>query len=463
MRSKARHIWQRVRHSAMLYGAAGTAVRVGGNVLLLPLVLKTLSAPEIALWWVFLALGGLANLADFGFGQAISRAYSYLWAGADDFDVEGMRPLPDNAKPNHARLLELSATSRLLYTRLAWGAVAVLALVGSLIVWPKAQASPQPWQTWVAWASYVLAVGYSLGTSYWVIACQGTNRVRECQESILWSGMIYFLGAAILLLAGCGLFSMVVATFLRGWLGRQLCVRTFLRIVPDSDDAMSKPDLSMLKRLWPNAWKFGVLSLGAYLIFNSGVLVCSHFLGDEVTASYGLTTQVGTFLASLSGLWLGVKWPHLTILRTQGKVQEMAVMFARRLTMMMATFAFMAVIIVLFGNRLIEWKGANTRLLATPYLMVYLLYLWQQQFYSQFGALTFTENVVPFYRISLFTGLGLTVLSIAMTVWLGLWGLVLAPLIATLVCSSWYPVWRGFRGQPLSVPQFLRAGLVGRL
>jgi len=123
----------------------------------------------------------------------------------------------------------------------------------------------------------------------------------------------------------------------------------------------------------------------------------------------------------------------------------------------------MAVILALFGNRLIEWKGANTRLLSTPYLVVYLFYLWQQQFYAQFGTLTFTENVVPFYRISLFTGLGLTVLSVAMTVWFGLWGLVLAPLIATLACSSWYPVWRGFRGQPLSVPQFLRAGLVGRL
>jgi O-antigen/teichoic acid export membrane protein len=256
---------------------------------------------------------------------------------------------------------------------------------------------------------------------------------------------------------------MVVATALRGLLSREICQRAFRRVVPEEKAGeRPQPNLSMLKRLWPNVWKFGIISLGVYFITNSGVLISSYFLGDEATASYGLTAQIGSFLANFSALWLTVKWPHLTILRTQGKLVEMSSLFARRLALMMGTFLVLACLLVLLGNRFLEWKGTNTGLLSTSYLVVYLFYLGQQQFYSQFGMLTFTENVVPFYKISLYTGLGLTFLSVVMTAWLGLWGLVLAPLLATMVCSSWYPVWRGFRGQPLSIRQFVRAAWLGR-
>jgi hypothetical protein len=129
----------------------------------------------------------------------------------------------------------------------------------------------------------------------------------------------------------------------------------------------------------------------------------------------------------------------------------------------MGTYLVFGALLVSFGNRLLDWTGANTQLLSTPYLLVYIIYVGQQQFYAQFGTLTFTENVVPFYWISLFTGLGLAVLGTWMTTRMGLWGLILSPLIATAACSSWYPVWRGFRGQPLSVSQFFRAGLLGRV
>ena len=462
MVKKFGELWKLVLQSALLYGAAGTVVRVGANVLLLPVVLKTLSASELALWWMFLALGGLANLADFGFSQAITRIYSYLWAGASDFDVEGMRPPPEKSEPNLECLRRLNATARSLYVRLAWGSTAVLAVVGSIILMPKVQASSQPLQTWLTWMAFLLAVGYGLGSSHWFAACQGTNRMRDLQASNLWSGLAYLAVAGILLIAGCGLLSMVLATAMRGLIARHLCCLAYCRVVPDVGGKPAVADMSMLDRIWPNAWKFGVLSLGVYFITNSGVIISGYILGDEVTASYGLTAQIGLFLTNFSALWLTVKWPQLTILRTQGRLDEMAALFARRLALMVATFLFLATALVLFGNPILEWKGSNTKLLSTPYLIVYLFYLGQQQFYAQFGTLTFTENVVPFFKLSLFTGLGLAYLSVVMTAWFDLWGLVLAPLIATMAGSTWYPVWRGFRGQPLTVRQFIRVGVLGR-
>src|SRR5256885_14615715 len=99
--------WARARDSAMLYGALATAVRVGSNLLLIPLVLQVLPPPELAVWYVFLALGAFANLADFGFGAAITRVYSFFWAGAEDFDTEGLRPAAQDQPPNYLKIRQL--------------------------------------------------------------------------------------------------------------------------------------------------------------------------------------------------------------------------------------------------------------------------------------------------------------------------------------------------------------------
>ena len=461
-KSMLAQLWHRGRSSAIAYAGIATVIRMGANVLLLPVVLQKLSTGDLALWWVFLALGAFANLADFGFGAAIIRVYSYLWAGADDFETEGLRAASQSSQPNLAKLRELNATAQMLYVRLALAATFILALVGTFFVLGPAQSSNHPMQVWLAWLLYLVSIGFSLGTMHWSFACQGIDRMRELHSAYMWSSLTYLASAVALLFSGLGIFALVIATLLRAVVGQQLCWRTYRRAVPaDSVNGPPKPNYEMLRKLWPNAWKFGVLAIGAYLVANSSVLISSVLLGEEVTASFGLTFQIGALLVNFSGLWLTVKWSQITILRTQGKLVEMSTLFARRLAFSMITYALMAILLAMLGNWLLEWKGVNTRLLAFPFLAVYLFHLGQQMFFSQFASFTFTENVVPFFKLSLFTGIGLIALSFALTPWLGLWGLVLAPLLATMACSSWYPVWRGFRGQPLTVRQFVRAAIQG--
>ena len=137
----------------------------------------------------------------------------------------------------------------------------------------------------------------------------------------------------------------------------------------------------------------------------------------------------------------------------------MAVLFARRLTLVMGSFVGMALIVFFAGDAFLQWKGAHTRLIQPRFLAFYLIYLAQQLFYVQFGTLAFTENVVPLFKISLFTGLGVLVCSLILTWRLGLWGLLVAPFLVEVACSSWFTVRRGFQGQPLSVGRFWRAAV----
>ncbi len=456
------HWVRRIQNSAMLYGALGTLLRVGANLIVVPLVLLFMSPAEQAIWWVFLALGGFANLADFGFGQVISRVYSYLWAGAEDFDAEGLRPPSTNREPNIPRIRDLNVAVRFLYLRLALGACLLLGLAGSLFLITPIRSLPNQPQAWGLWAAYLGSICYSLATSHWLLASQGTNRVRDLHVAVLWSSLAYFIIVSLMLWARLGLAAMVTASAVRGILLRHLARKAYHRAVPLTQTKPLKPDQVLLKRLWPNAWKFGIHALAAYCMVNGSVLISSHLLGSEMTASVGLTSQVVTFIVNLAWLWLAVKWPQLTMLRTQGRYEEMSVLFARRLGFVMMSLAGMAVLVLLLGNYLLALKGTSTRLLPTSCLAVLLASAAVSTFYQQWGMLALTDNTVPFFKVALLTSVAMLILSIGLTWYWGLWGLVLGPIAAELSCSAGYITRRGFLGQPLGARQLLRAALTGR-
>jgi len=463
MSSGLREYVKRGWRSAVLAGVLGTGIRAGANLLLLPLVLdpRKLSKHELALWWIFLALEGFGNLADFGFGSTIPRIYSYLMAGAEDFEAEGLRPPKEAGPPNFAGISRLNATVRSLYLKLSLAAVGLLAIGGTLYLIDKVAASGLGGKIWWLWGFLVLAIGYNLATSHWSLAVQGLNRMRDLQVSFVMSGVSYVACAALLLTCHLGLASMVVAYFFAGWVLRWKCRRVYREVVPKPEKpAVSDPQI--VRKLWPNTWKFGVLGVSGYCIANGNVLICGQFLSSDILDSFGLSAKLAGFMVGFAGLWLNVKWPEIAILRTQGRLEEMSRLFARRLALVMLSFIGMGLVLLFAGNALLEWKGSSTQLIPAPILAVYLACLAQRLLCLQFGSLAYTENVMPFFNVSLFTGLGVLACSLILTPLFGLWGLVAGPLIVEMAYCTWVVVRRGFRGQPLTPRQFALAAIGGR-
>jgi O-antigen/teichoic acid export membrane protein len=313
-------------------------------------------------------------------------------------------------------------------------------------------------EVWWLWGFLVIAISYNLATNHWAMAVQGLNRMRDLQLSYVMSGVSYVACAAVMLTCRMGLASMVVAYFVAGWVLRWNCRRVYREMVPKPEHPAAA-DPQIVRKLWPNACKFGVLGIGGFCLANGNVLICRQFLGIEATNSFGLTAKLAGFITGFAGLWLNVKWPEIAILRSQGRQEEMAKLFARRLTLVMLSVIGMDLMLLFGGNALLGWKGSSTHLIPAPILAVYLAYLGQQVFCSQFGTLAYTENVMPFFKIALSTGLGVIACSLILTPLFGLWGLVTAPLLVEMAYSSWFTVRRGFQGQPLSVRRFCRAML----
>lgn len=448
---------QRVQRSAMWYGVLGTAVRAGAQFFLLPIVLTVLPEKELAIWWLFLSLGTLVVLADFGFGQALTRVYSFLWAGAEDFDTEGLRAPPEKGEPNLKRLRQVHVAAARMYFWLALGAMTLIGAGGTVLVATHIAGSGRPMWNWAAWFTFLVATGYNLATSYWGMACQGVNRVRAYQAATLWSSLVYFVLAAGLLLAQQGLMALVVASAVRAFVARRLWRRAYLEAVPPPAEAVV-PDPLLFPRLWPNARRFGLTFVGSYLLTNGNILIGSRILPQEQFASLGLTMQVGFFLLGLANLWLSVKWPEITILRTQGRMEALGRLFVRRLGMMVMSFLGLSAVVLAAGNSLLELKGTHTRLLPGPMLAVYFAGLLFQSFYGAFGSLTCTANVMPFHRVAVLTGVGAMTLSLCLGPQHGLWGMLLAVPAAELAGNGWFYLREGLRSLPFSPRELLRLG-----
>jgi len=279
----------------------------------------------------------------------------------------------------------------------------------------------------------------------------------------LWSSLAYSAVVAILLWARLGLAAIVIGSGLRAFIARQLTRRSYYRAVPEDKSENIEPDMSMVRRLWPNAWKFGIQALGGYLLVNANLLICGWALDEKTTASLGATGQVGNFVSGLAGLWLAVKWPQLTILRTQGRLREMSILFARRLALVMLTYLVLATGVIVLGNPLLALKGTSTRLLHPPQLALYFGYLGMGIFYVQWAMLAMTDNTVPFFKLGLATGVSIFGLGIVLVRYWGLWGLLLAPLIVELAGSFWYCTRAGLSRQPLNLRQLIRAAAFGRV
>jgi hypothetical protein len=459
--SKAFTFASRVGKSAVLPGLISAVIGTGGNMILLPLMLKKFSEAELALWWVFLSMGALASLADFGFGAAMTRVYSYFWAGAKELRREGLDPGATDGRPNRDGIFRLHASASHLYLRIAMAVLLLLGFGGTAILIRPAKDLANWGYVGTAWALYLIGIGHALATTHWSLACQGINRVREQHQATVMGGAVYLVLAGTMIALGWGLYALVIATLARGIIVRTLCRWALQKALGEELRKKHTMDPEILRNLWPSAWKFGCMALGAFMCSQSSIIVSSQMLDNSVTAPLGLTLQVGTFLVNASALWLSVKWPEITGLRVQGRLSEMSILFARRFFLSMATLATSLLLLTHLGNSVVGYVKASASFLPAPLLGIYGIYLLQRFSYSQFGMLTFTENVVPFFKLSIGTGVAVVLLTIALAPTYKAWGIVLAPLAAELVGCTWYPVWRGFRGQNLSVARFVRAGILG--
>ena len=90
-----RAVLSRAWHSPTLMTWGSLLVRLAGVVVILPIVLRRFSPPEVAVWQLFASLMTLVLLMDLGLSPTFSRLLAYARGVASLDDMRDMRQLKD--------------------------------------------------------------------------------------------------------------------------------------------------------------------------------------------------------------------------------------------------------------------------------------------------------------------------------------------------------------------------------
>ena len=443
-------LFQRVHRSAVAWSFVATLLRVGASIFVLPLVLRKMPPDQLGLWYVFGTIGGMASLLDLGFEPTITRMASYAWGGASKFVAFGVHQEDSSRQhdgPNLPLMQDLVATLKAYYFYVGLAVLVLLSLGGGSWIWLATRDLASANMVRLAWLVYAAGCCLNFITGRWPALLSGAGAMREAQFVGIISLLSYYLIAVTGLLFGLGIWALVLGSLGMGImaqsLGRQF-FKQFVNLPHGLPGARFHREI--FQAIWPNAWRTGLVAVGAFLIVQSNTLVCSIYLGLKTTASYGMSFQIVAMLFGLCNVWVAVKMPVITQLRVQGRNDEIVNLFVRRMRLTILSYVSGALVIIFLAPPALHLLGSKTPLIPWEQLAVLALIRFLELHHSLYAGLVLSENQNPFLKTAVITGAAIVASSLVLTPVYGVWGMLLSAGVVQLCYANWWPVLRALRG-----------------
>lgn len=427
----------------VIWNFAATFMRVASGLIVLPLVLRILPRQEYGLWTIYVTIGGLATLLDFGFANSFTRNVTYIFSGVKELKKEGFKPVSvDDNSIDYGLLKSVIAAMRRYYGILAIVFLGVFAIVSPFYLTNiLKEYGGNKSEIWVSWFAYGVLVAYQLYTYYYSSILAGRGKVKRVQQIII-IGQVGRIGTAVIfLLLGYGIISLVIAQFVSDILNRTLCYYSFydkelkLNLHTSANIEVGE----VMKLMTPNALKIGFTTMGGLLNGKMIILIAPLYLTLDQIASYGTTKQMLDLIISLGLLWFGTYYPKITLHRVNENFEQIKRMYLKAKFSMVMVFLICGAGLIFIGPGLLVFIHSKTQLLPRFMTFVFLIITFLEANHGLAAQMLLMKNEVPFAKASVISGLASVVLlfiSLKFTN-IGIWGMILAPGIAQIVYQNW--------------------------
>lgn len=169
---------------------------------------------------MFISIGFVALLFDFGFSITFARNIIYCWSGAQELKAQHV-VFSKSKEVNFPLLKAVLKPCRFVYGILG-GSVLVLMLtigmyyVGSLVS-PVVRG-----EAYMAWSAYAFAIFLNRYYSYYISFLRGVGSITLANKSIVYARLLQMVVTIILLLLGFGIVGAII-----GYLVYSLGFRAF--------------------------------------------------------------------------------------------------------------------------------------------------------------------------------------------------------------------------------------------
>lgn len=425
----------------VIWSYLGYIYKIAINLIMLPLTASFLSPKDLGLWFTFVSLGAFASLLDFGFLPTITRNITYSWSGAADIQKEGY--VDTGTKEVNIDLFNaLLFTSKRLYLVISLCAFGLLSTVGTIYIL-RITSEENNTNYIIAWLIYCLAIFLNIYYEYWNAFLRGTGLIKESQKAQIISISIQFVLTCIGLALNFDLIAIAVSYLMCGVVLRQLSKYFFyrkhyslLKITSIKVDHYFK---EIFQKIWHNAWRSGLTTLGSFIITQGTTLICSASLGLETTASYGLVLYLFSVISTIASIPYSTYTPSLNEARLNNDNKKLTNLVSFSVCFGWICFISCWVGLLLFGDKLLIMIHSKTPLMSFEILTFMGLFLFLEFNHSLFCNIITTSNRIPFVKASLLSGFSILVISISLlnTTDIGIWAIVLSQGIVQLSYNNW--------------------------
>ena len=427
---------------------AATFFLIGAGLLLLPFILRQMSAEAVGIWNIFQTITMLVSMLDFGFQPSFSRNISYIFSGVRRLrkeGVESVNPTQSDGLPvaiDYGLLKGTLKVMRRFYRWVALAAFVLLATAGTAyFVYILRKYSGGRTDAIVAWALLISINCYNLYTLYYDALLVGKGYIRRSKQITIIGQGVYLLLAVGLIYAGLGLSAIVAAQLVSIIIRRVLSYRVFYtrELKKSLSQAQEGDTDAIIRAIYPNAIKVGLTHLGNFAVSKSATLIGAIYLSLEDMACYGLTLQVLEILCNLSNVPYKSFVPKLAQCRAEKDIRGLRRYYLINELSLLLVYSIGGVICVAWGNAILQWIDSQTLFLPAAMFTTLIVIHFLEENHASAAGFIMADNKIPIFIPSLISGAATIVL-----LWLfldilgcGIWGMILAPGIAQLAYQNW--------------------------
>ena len=435
----------KITNKDVIWSYIGFFLNIANGLIVLPFLLYYLSSKEIGLWYTFMSISAFVALLDFGFSPTLTRNVSYVWGGAKKLNKIGTGNEDIKVKkPNYKLLYEVFQVTKKIYLLISLVSLIFLITIGTFYI-KSITKEIDGNNHLTAWVIFCFGVFFNMFYSYWTPLLRGIGAIKDGQIASIIARSIQIVITIICLMLSFHLIAVAVAYLISGICLRFLSKFYFLNNIDKECffNETIKKNNSELKDLfgvmWHNSWRLGFVALGAFLITQSNILICSSYLGLDVTASYGVTLQLFSIVTALSSTLYNIYLPELNISILYKNNNRTKKIITFSVLVNWTIFIFGSVCIIIFGELILDIVQSSIKILTQELLVFMAIYLFLENNHAMFATFITSENRVPFMNAALISGTAIVLLSIILVNFtqLGLFGLLFSQAIIQLLYNNW--------------------------
>lgn len=424
----------------VIWSYLAQVVNMSAGLLTLPVVLKILSPDEIGMNYILISITSIVSLFDLGFSSQFARNITYIISGAQTLEKEGISNTFSDTI-NELLLSTVYNSAKRIYRYLAFIALLLLLSIGTIYI-----GYITDWYVTIPnilyiWILFCITCFFNIYFLYYNAFLLGRGMVAVSKMAQVYSRVASVVLTIVLLLLGCGLYSIVISNLLTPFIFR---IYAHIKFYDDWTEKILKtniPSSASIKNvigiLFYNAKKLSIISILATAIGYASTLVVGGYLTLADVGSYGVLVQIVNVVATVSCTFMYSIMPSLSNLLAQNRVKEMTNRFG------FAMFFFYVIqVIGLFVIPLLPLVfnifHFNVNLPILPIIICYYLYKFFDQNQSLYSQALLAGNDLIFFKSAVFSGLSSFILMIALlSCGCGLWGVIMSQVIPLAAYPGW--------------------------